>query len=119
MVGLGFSIPPFADIFPGKFTRVLQAHIDFLLMSALILGFYAARVPLPRPVRWAMVVGAFTNSSLFVLMAVFPSLEPTSGAKGPHVTVFLIYEMTSLLMTSYGFGRACVVVLRSTFKKAA
>ena len=118
MVAIGFSVPPFAAIFPGKFTRILQAHIDFLLMSALILGFYAARVPLPRPVRWAMVGGAFTNSSLFLLMALFPSLEPDSGAKGPHVVLFLTYEMASLLMTSFGFGRACVVVFKSTFRKA-
>jgi hypothetical protein len=34
-------------------------------MTALILGVYATKVPLPWHVRWAMVVGAFTNSSFF------------------------------------------------------
>ena len=66
LVGLGFDIPPFHALFPGKYHRVLQAHLDFLIMSALILGFYGARAPLPWHVRWAMGVGAFTNSSLFL-----------------------------------------------------
>src|SRR5690606_18216664 len=75
MVGLGFGVPVLPTIFGGKFSRLLQAHLDFLLMSALIFGFYAARVPLPWHVRWAMVVGAFTNSSLFLMQAMFPVLD--------------------------------------------
>lgn len=56
--------------------RVLQAHVDFFIMSALILGFCAAKISLPWHVRWAMVIGAFTNSSLFLMYAIFPVLEP-------------------------------------------
>ena len=67
MVGLNFGVAPLKAIFAGKFTRLLSAHLDFLIMSALIFGFYAARVTLPWHVRWAMVVGAFTNSCLFLL----------------------------------------------------
>lgn len=51
LIGLKMEAPLTAAIFAGKFTRVLQAHIDFLLMSALLLGFYGARVPLAWPVR--------------------------------------------------------------------
>ncbi|MFA6041708.1 MAG: hypothetical protein WC733_09410 [Methylophilus sp.] len=113
MVGLNFGVAPLKLIFVGKFTRLLQAHIDFLLMTALILGIYAAKVPLPWHVRWAMVVGAFTNSSLFLLMAIFPSLDsPTS----PPPELFKFYLFASILMTSYGFGKASVLILRSTFK---
>ena len=72
LVGLKAEAPLLKAIFAGKFTRLLQAHIDFLLMSALLLGFYGARTPLAWPIRWSMVVGAFTNSSLFLLMALFP-----------------------------------------------
>jgi hypothetical protein len=75
LVGLDFGVPFVKAIFPGKFTRVLQAHIDFLLMTALILGFYAAKTALPWHVRWAMVIGAFTNSSLFLLQGMFPILD--------------------------------------------
>jgi hypothetical protein len=116
LVGLNFDLPLAKTIFPGKFHRLLQAHIDFLLMSALILGFYASRVALPSPVRWAMVIGAFTNSSLFLLMAMFPVLDATPPAQGLFPSVFRIYLFISLLLTSFGFGRAAVTVLRSTFK---
>ncbi len=113
MVGLNFGVAPLKLIFVGKFTRLLQAHIDFLLMTALILGIYAAKVPLPWHVRWAMVVGAFTNSSLFLLMAIFPSLDSSTA---PPPELFKFYLFASILMTSYGFGKASVLILRSTFK---
>ena len=120
MVGLYHKVPHLDAIFAGKFTRVLQAHIDFLLMSALILGFYAAKVPLPWHVRWAMVIGAFTNSSLFLLEAIFPALDPTLANSVPPIgiwaQVFGIYLFASLITTSYGFGKGAVIVLRSTFK---
>lgn len=112
MVGLNFGADPLKTIFAGKFTRLLQAHIDFLLMTALILGVYAAKVRLPWHVRWAMVIGAFTNSSLFLLMAIFPALDsPTS----PPPELFKIYLLASILTTSYGFGKAAVHILLSTF----
>ena len=114
MVGLNFGVSPLNEIFAGKFTRLLQAHIDFLLMTALILGIYAAKVPLPWHVRWAMVVGAFTNSSLFLLMAIFPSLDSPTV---PPPLAFKLYLFASIIITSYGFGKAAVYILRSTFKK--
>ena len=43
LVSLKMEAPLMSAIFPGKFSRVLQAHIDFLLMSALLLGFYGTR----------------------------------------------------------------------------
>jgi len=116
MVGLGFNVAPLGEIFPGKFTRVRQAHIDLLLMSALILGFYAARIPLPWHVRWAMVIGAFTNSSLFLLTAIFPSLEPGAASQGLFASTFSVYEVSSLALTRYGFGRAAMIILRTTFR---
>jgi hypothetical protein len=119
LVGLSFGVPLVKIIFPGKFTRVLQAHIDFLLMTALILGVYAAKVPLPRSVRWAMVIGAFTNSSLFLLQATFPALDGKPPPTGFFPSLFLAYLAASLLTTSYGFGKAAVIVLRSTFHARA
>lgn len=113
MVGLNFGVAPLKTIFAGKFTRLLQAHIDFLLMTALILGVYAAKVSLPWHVRWAMVVGAFTNSSLFLLMAIFPALDSPTV---PPPDLFKYYLFASILTTSYGFGKAAVYILRSTFK---
>jgi hypothetical protein len=120
MVGLYNKVPYLDVVFAGKFTRLLQAHIDFLLMSALILGFYAAKVPLPWHARWAMVVGAFTNSSLFLLQAIFPALDPTLADSAPSIgiwaQVYGIYLFASILTTSYGFGKGAVIIFRSTLK---
>lgn len=120
MVGLYNKVPYFDVIFAGKFTRLLQAHIDFLLMSALILGFYAVKVPLPWHVCWAMVVGGFTNSSLFLLQAIFPALDPTMADQIPSIgiwsDIFEVYLFVSLVTTSYGFGKGAVVIFQSTFK---
>jgi hypothetical protein len=103
-------------IFLGKQTRLLQAHIDFLLMTALILGFYAARIPLHWSVRWAMVIGAFGNSSIFLLESIFPVLESADPADGSLLAIFQFYAMGSISTTTYGFGAAALTVLWSTFR---
>lgn len=113
MVGLNFGVRPLKTIFAGKFTRLLQAHIDFLLMTALILGIAASRVRLPWTVRWAMVIGAFTNSSLFLLMSIFPSLD---NPELPPPMLFQVYLFASLITTSYGFGKASVLILKSSLR---
>lgn len=111
LVSLKMEAPLMLAIFPGKFSRVLQAHIDFLLMSALLLGFYGTRIPFAWPVRWAMVVGAFTNSSLFVLQAAFPILDgPPAEGWGPNL--FRLYLMASIVTTTLGFAGAGLTVLR-------
>lgn len=117
LVGLYNQAGFLEALFPGKTTRVLQAHIDFLLMSALILGFYAARVGLPWHVRWVMVVGAFTNSSLFLFYAIFPALDPATESYAPNGVwfgLFNIYLYSSLIITSYGFGKGAVLVFRNS-----
>lgn len=113
MVGLNFGITPVKAVFAGKFTRLLQAHIDFLLMTALIFGIAASRVRLPWHVRWAMVIGAFTNSSLFLLMSIFPALD---NSELPPPMLFQIYLFVSLITTSYGFGKASVLILKSVLR---
>jgi hypothetical protein len=117
LVGLNFDVSFVKALFPGKFTRLLQAHIDFLLMSALIIGFYSTRIALPQSVRWAMVIGAFTNSSLFLLLAMFPVLDSPSAPDSTLASVFRVYLFASLLTTSYGFGRGAMTVLKSTLAR--
>ncbi len=114
LVGLKMEAPLIMAIFAGKFTRVLQAHIDFLLMSALLLGFYGARVPLAPLISWAMVVGAFTNSSLFALMAIFPVLDG-APAEGLGPMLFGVYLKASIVTTTFGFAGASITVLRAGF----
>jgi hypothetical protein len=54
LVGLYNNIYLLKTIFPRSPRPVLQAHLDFLIMSALILGFYAAKVSLPLYVGCTM-----------------------------------------------------------------
>ncbi len=117
MVGLFLQVPLIQSIFSGKFSRLLQGHIDFLLMTALILGIYATKTLLPWHVRWAMVIGAFTNSSLFVLLAIFPSIDSPTPPSGFFPSLYQVYLYSSLILTSYGFGRAAVLILLSTFQE--
>jgi len=116
MVGLNFGVTPLKAVFAGKFTRLLQAHIDFLLMTALILGIAATRVRLPWTIRWAMVIGAFTNSSLFLLMSIFPSLD---NPQLPPPMLFTVYLFASLMTTTYGFGRAAIYTLKACLARSS
>ncbi len=118
MVLVGFDATLLKAVFQGEFRRLLQAHLDFLMMSALLFGFYAANIALPWHVRWAMVIGGFTNSSLFLLMAIFPVLDAPSPAEGLLPGVFRLYMFASILLTSYGFGRGAVTALLATRKRA-
>ncbi len=118
LVGLNLGVPFLKAIFAGKQTRLLQAHIDFLLMTALILGIYAAKAPLHWTLRWSMVLGAFGNSSLFLLQAMFPTLDAPVPAEGPFALAFRVYTFASVTMTTYGFGGAAISILRWTFRAA-
>ncbi len=115
LVGWGIGVPIIKSIFE-SFERLLQAHIDFLLMTALIFGIYTAKVPLPWHVRWSIVVGAFTNSSLFLFMSVFPILETQVG--GLLMGVFKLFPFASIIVTTYGFGMGAVIIFRSTFEES-
>lgn len=114
MVAMKLQVPFILLIF-NDFDRLLQAHLDYLLMSALLFGFYAAHVPLPWHVRWAMAVGAFTNASLFLLQSIFPSLNPPGD--DAFSLLFRAFTMLSISVTTYGFGLGALIVFRATFPK--
>lgn len=105
---LGFFPLLFKD-----FHRLLQAHLDFLLMSSLIFGLYATKVSLPWHICWAIVVGAFTNSSLFLLQAIFPEFNPPGN--DTFSMLFRIYMLLSISVTTYGFGRAALRIFWTSF----
>ena len=107
---------PFIKMIFKDFDRLLQGHLDFLLMSALLFGFYAAKVPLPWHVRWSMVIGAFTNSSLFLMQSMFPVLN--SPSEDVVSMAFRVFLMTSISVTTYGFGMGAILIFRSTLGEA-
>ena len=120
LVATGFGVSFIATTFQG-FNRLLQAHIDFLLMSALIFGVYSAKIALPWHVCWAMVIGAFTNSSMFLFMSIFPVLFDAKAEnfapEGVFPMLFHLYLFASICITTYGFGMAAIIIFRSTLKK--
>lgn len=118
LVATSLGVPFITIIFKG-FNRLLQAHIDFLLMSALIFGVYSAKVPLPWHVCWLIVIGAFTNSSMFLFMSIFPVLFDAKAEdfapEGIFPILFHLYLFASISITTYGFGMAAIIIFRSTF----
>ncbi len=118
LVGLNLEFTPLQALFPGKTSRLLQAHLDYLLMSALLFGFAATGIGLPRLVAWAMVVGACTNSSLFWLMAMFPQLDGPQPQADGWLQLFKLYTFASIVTTSYGFGRAAWCLLAWTRQRS-
>lgn len=86
---------------------LLSAHLDFLMMTMLLLGFYAAKVPLPVWVRWPMAIGSIGNPSSFLIESILP------GAENPLIDLFII---SSITLTTFGYGMAAIKVFRSSLR---
>jgi hypothetical protein len=84
---------------------LVRAHIDLLLMSLLLMAFYGTRIPIPGPACWMMIIGGFTNPSLFLLRAFNPTATSSTLRK--------TYRLASFLTTTIGFSWAGVSVLQS------
>ena len=69
---------------------IVRAHIDLLLMSLLCMAYYALRIPLPFAACWMVVIGGFTNPTLFILRALDPEAPATWSRKTFRVGSFLI-----------------------------
>ena len=71
-------------LFP-SYQNLLKAHIDYLMMTGLLMIFYLLfnhfRVSPPRVIVLAMSVGSFMNPVGFILLAIKPALsqKPTSA----------------------------------------
>ncbi len=87
--------------------KLLSSHLDFLMMTMLLLGFYGAHVPLPAYVRWPIAIGAIGNPTAFLIESLLP------GVHHPAIGLFI---MTSITLTTIGFGLAAIKVFRSSLK---
>lgn len=122
MVGLHMKLPFLMDLFPGDFQRLLSAHLDFLIMTALLLALASTRISFPGIVRWAMVIGAFTNSSVFLILAMFPAYDHASGAyalSSGGTGIYKLYSGASFIITTIGFGGAAITLIRTGFLRKA
>ncbi len=103
------KLPVALEIFKNP-DKLLSSHLDFLMMTMLLLGFYAAKVPLPGYVLWPMAIGSIGNPSLFLIEAV------QSAPEGPPGPVMGLIIITSITLTTFGYGMAAIKVFRSTLK---
>ncbi len=88
--------------FPDK---LLSSHLDFLMMSMLLFGIYASKIPLPKWVQWPMAIGSITNPLLFLLQSIpfgFPGMK--------------IFVLASITLTTVGYGLTCIKLFRYSLK---
>lgn len=98
------KIPYFLAIFKDT-EALLSSHLDFLMMTMLLLGFYASKITLPKYVIWPMAIGSIGNPTLFLFTAL--------GIAGPFVKIIVLI---SILCTTFGYGMAAIKVLRYSLK---
>lgn len=95
-----FAVETFKDT-----DALLSSHLDFLMMTMLLLGFYASKIPLPKYVLWPMAIGSIGNPTLFLL-----------GALHLKFPMMFILAMTSSALTTFGYGMAAIKVFRYSLK---
>jgi hypothetical protein len=105
----GMKIPALVALFSNN-DKLLSAHLDFLMMTMLLFGFYCTRIPLPAFTVWPMAIGSITNPTVFLIQ----SMGPHS-----HLTEFRVFVMTSLVITTVGYATGAIHVLRSTLADRA
>lgn len=88
--------------------KLLSAHLDFLMMTMLLFGFYCVHVRLPVFARWPMAIGSITNPACFLIESVCATHPPAW---------FMPFAMTSVTLTTMGYGLAAITVLRSTLRR--
>jgi len=87
--------------------KLLSAHLDFLMMTMLLFGFYCVKAPLPAYVRWPMAIGSITNPGCFLIEALHATHPPAW---------FMPFAMTSVTLTTIGYGMGAILLLRWTLR---
>lgn len=85
--------------------RIRQWHLDLAALGAATIATAVAVPNAPRPVQWALGVGAWSNAMMFLPLAYWPEAlqNPTYRKVG----------MASFVSTSVGFaGMAATAVIR-------
>lgn len=100
-------------LFP-SYQQLLKAHVDYLLMTCLLMVFYLLcahfRVPVPPAILIAMCVGSLLNPAGFLALAIKPDLrqQPTS----PFGAIMTI----SFVLTTVGYAGAAWAVARAAWQ---
>ena len=104
-----FPIPGLEGGLIKDYSLLIKAHVDFVLMALLNFTFYAvaktAGIELPIEVCWMIVIGGFTNPSVFVIAMLKPDFWQFMWVK--------IYTGLSFIISTVGFVWAGMIILHS------
>lgn len=101
------KIPFLVELFQNN-DKLLSSHLDFLMMTMLLLGFYASKIPLPKYVLWPMALGSIGNPTLFLIAAIYGKVQ--------HPAMF-VFVITSISLTTFGYAMASIKLFRYSLKK--
>lgn len=85
--------------------KLLSSHLDYLMMSMLLFGIYASKIPLPKWVQWPTAIGSITNPLLFFLQSIhfmFPGMR--------------LFVLASITLTTIGYGIVAIKLFRNSLK---
>ena len=106
LVFSGMQAAFFLALFESK-KALLSAHLDFLMMTMLLMAIYASKISLPLFVQWPMVIGSITNPTCFLLEAIYPEYD---------APLMMEFTWVSITLTTIGYGLAAVKLFRSTLE---
>ena len=85
--------------------KLVKCHLEFIVMALLMFAFFLLNIGLPAWLAYPACIGAGTNPSLLIVMAVNPDTD--TGALSP----FGILSACSFLITTAGIGGSAVWML--------
>lgn len=100
------KIPFFIELIK-NYDMLLSAHLDFLMMTMLLLGFYASKITLPKTVQWPMAIGSISNPGLFLIGSIFGQI---------HHPVMMTFILLSVSLTTFGYGLAAINIIRASLR---
>ncbi len=85
--------------------RLLQAHIDLIMMGTILIAVGVAAPDFPAPWSYMLVIGAWTNALLFVPAAVgiVQQGEVIATFGLPLIAALLASTVLTLVVTVYAF----------------
>jgi len=86
--------------------KLVNAHVDFVIMGILLLVFFITGVDLPFLIVLLSCAGALANPSLFLFLAFRPDVNKKPGS------LFSVISTTSFLITTAGIGGASFYIIQ-------
>lgn len=106
---LKMKVPIAVETFVDK-EALLSSHLDFLMMTMLLLGFYASKITLPKYVVWPMAIGSLGNPTIFLIGSIYPNNQSP---------IMMLFVMTSISLTTFGYAMASIKLLRYALKPSS